>query len=289
MNISEWKQALRDHSQLWCHNCPNPKGQSWPKGSAHNFEWKGDVSGKSILETHHLCGLCLEVRTTWKQPKLRRSPAWVLHQSAPKVARGFGSGKHSHLTPTWLPERGLIFSPNSPYLLLQTSCSFFSTTITCCLLQGMLKLYVFLLYSSFVFPSFICSFLYPFILIVGPLKNEACSLNFWNNSCLGDGDYGQLLKIMEHLCQKNVSCFFYLSRKGFITRWSRRASQPPVHSLVVQASSKMHTARSPSTGSTFPAMGSTAPQALRPGQGKLTSKVVQGMIHKPVGTILGKK
>lgn len=93
VNISEWKQALHDHSQLWCHNCPNPKGQSWTKGSAHNFEWKGAVSGKSILETHHLCGLCLEVSTTWKQPELRTSPAWVLHQSAPKVARRFGSGK----------------------------------------------------------------------------------------------------------------------------------------------------------------------------------------------------
>lgn len=249
MNISEWKQALRDHSQLWCHNCPNPKGQSWPKGSAHNFEWKGDVSGKSILETHHLCGLCLEVRTTWKQPELRRSPAWVLHQSAPKVARGFGSGKHSHLTPTWLPERGLIFSPNSPYLLLQTSCSFFSTTITCCLLQGMLKLYVFLLYSSFVFPSFICSFLYPFILIVGPLKNEACSLNFWNKEFLSWG--WRLWATTEDngtSCQKNVSCFFICPGKVLLldeaeeplspqctASLSRPAARCTQHVLLAQA------------------------------------------------------
>lgn len=120
----------------------------------------------------------------------------------------------------------------------------------------MLKLCVFLLYSSFVFPSFICSFLYPLILIVWPLKNEAYSLISWRkNSCLGDGDYEWRLKIMEHLCQRKVSCFFICLGKVLLLYEAENLLSLPMSSLMFPGQNQEHRAHSPNTDSTCPANG----------------------------------
>lgn len=75
-----------DHSQPRHHNCPKLNkskcSQFWMEGSC--------FQEKIILRIHNLCGLCLEVCTAWKY---HRSPAQVLHHSAPKVGGGFGSGE----------------------------------------------------------------------------------------------------------------------------------------------------------------------------------------------------
>lgn len=213
-----------DHWQPRRHNCPNPKvtvtlhkdEQNWVLAILNGREL---FPGKILLKIHHLCGLCLTYSLEVPQ-KPSPSPPPQCSSSSTRIW-------------DWGTERGLISSPNSPHLLLQTSFPFFCTTTTCCLLQGMMKLYVFLFYSSFVFPSFICSFLYPLILIVWPLENEAYSLTSGRkNSCLGDRDYGQILKIMEHLCQKNVSCFFICLGKVLLLYEAEELLSLPMYRFI---------------------------------------------------------
>lgn len=158
--------------------------------------------------------------------KYHKSPAArVLHHRAPKVAKGFGGGE----------QRGdQYLAPHSSRLLLQTSFPFFTTTAIRCLLQGILEL-------RLPAPLILCFYkfhmLLPFssslTLIVWPLQNEAYSLNTWRkNSCLGGGGYGQMLKAMEHLCQKNLSCFLTSLGKVLLLYQAKELLSLPVYSLI---------------------------------------------------------
>lgn len=84
--------------------------------------------------------------------------------------------------------------------------------------------------------------------------------------------------------------FLYLSRKGFITLQSRRAAQPPKAQPPFprpepRGTKSILLTQIPPSQQWDPHLSShqlipTAPQGLRPGQGKLASKVVKGMTHK---------
>lgn len=132
----------------------------------------------------------------------------------------------------WGAERGLIFSPSSPHLLLQTSFSFFSTTTTWCLLQGTLKLCLpalfILSFSEFYMllplsSHLSCRTLKEWSLFSDFLKKEFLSWGWrlWANT----EDNGTSLP-------EKCVLFLSLSGKGFILCEAEELLSLPVYSLI---------------------------------------------------------
>lgn len=108
LNISEWREAPKHASTFavtvsdpdsgawaqWPFTAATsqlPRPQSWTKVSAHNFECTGAVSRKNHLENSSFTWFVSGSVYYWVLLKYHRSPAWVLHPSAPQVGGGLGS------------------------------------------------------------------------------------------------------------------------------------------------------------------------------------------------------
>lgn len=254
---------------------------------------------KSKCSQFWMEGSCFQEKSSWKfifhvvcawkcvLPEVPQKHSPVLYHSAPKVAGGFGSGEQrgdSHLAHTLSTCSCRQASLSS---LLLPLAVFSKEAETLCLPA----LFILCFTKSHV--------LLPLTSTVQPLKNEACSLISWRkNSCLGNGNYWQILKIMEYLCQKNASHFFICPGKVLLLHEAEELLSFPMYSLIFpgqhQDAHSPFSWQIPPSQQWVPHLSShqlipTSPQGLRPGQGKLTSKVVEETIHKTVDTMLGKK
>lgn len=311
MNISEWRQGLEptplpthvlwQWRREWGPTAATIHRRDITTAQTLKWQWPCTKMNKSKCPQFWMEGSCFQEKLSWKviiyvvcasptSSKYHRSPAQVLHHTAPQEAQGFGSRE----------EREDSYSAQTLPTCSCRQLPFFSTTTTCCLLQGMLKLYVFLLYSSFVFPSFICSFPLSSHLNCMTLREWSLFSDFLKKEFLSRG-WRLWANTKDNRTSLPEKCilFLYLSRKGFIILRSRRATQPlnvQPHfprpeprgtnpTLQTQMPPYQQWAPHLSSHQLIP----TAPQGLRPGQGKLASKVVKGTTHKTVDTMLGKK